>query len=252
MALVAALMVAGMGVASAQRVYDPEPLFDVQARASVGLSHQFFHLMTLTGELEGRAVDKFSAGRSYSTVDINFAPLQWLHAGFGYTFIYQTPYARHRGYLDVEGIWQTGEWTFSLKERLQMTNKVWDINDLELPRNLVELKSRVMAQYDLAQYDLKPYLSFEIRNQFNGVKYASYSTFRTESLTYSDVYINRLRTTIGTEWKFAPHEILDAYLMYDYGYDRLFDIPEDDEIFRSITNQFKHTFSFGLRLWFRI
>jgi len=91
-----------------------------------------------------------------------------------------------------------------------------------------------------------------VRNQFNGVKYASYSTFRTSSLTYNDAYINRLRATVGTEWKFASHEVLDVYLMYDYHYERLFDIPTSDEIFRSITNQFSHVFSFGVRLWFRI
>lgn len=245
-------MTIGNCVLSAQTVYNPEPLYDFQLKAAVGASHKFFNLMTLSAEQEGRMRDHMSSCRSYSTVDINFDLFDFFKAGFGYTFIYQTPHARHRGYVDVMGVWKTGNWTFSLKERVQMTHKVWDINNYQQPRNLVELKSRVKASYKFASLPLKPYASFEVRNEFNGVRYASYSTFRPESLTYNDSYINRLRTTIGTEWRLNRTEILDFYLMYDYNYDRQFDVSRNKQRFRSITNQYSHIFSFGVSLWFKI
>jgi len=127
---------------------------------------------------------------------------------------------RHRLAFDLIGMYKVGDFKFSLRERLQGTYKVADVNEYQRPQTKLDLRSRLKVSYDIPHSHLNPYAAIEARLFLNGAKWSSESmTSNYASATYSghnDMYINRFRTEGGLEWKITKQHALDFYCLYDY------------------------------------
>ena len=52
---------------------------------------------------------------------------------------------------------------------------------------------------------------------------------------YNDAYLNRVRGTLGTEWKISKQHSLDFYLLGEYTYEKVLDVEKDGPTLRSLT-----------------
>ena len=52
---------------------------------------------------------------------------------------------------------------------------------------------------------------------------------------YNDAYINRIRGSLGAEWKMTKHRSLDFFLVTDYYYDKNIDTNSSGTKLKSLT-----------------
>ena len=146
---------------------------------------------------------------------------------------------RHRVYMDGSLNFKAGDWRFSLKERLQLTHR--DVGNIyQNNPNSLALKSRFKISYKGFQ-SITPYGYVELRNVFNDPSVKA--TWSTTSLAYTDysfggyndAYINRVRGSLGAEWKLSKNHALDFFLLTDYNYDKDIDTDAAGTTLRSLT-----------------
>ncbi len=132
---------------------------------------------------------------------------------------------RHRFSLNMTGIYDLGDWRFSLTEKLQLTHKAYGINRFQEVRNPLQLKSKFTVKYRGLKH-ISPFTYFEMRNIFNSPRCsATYNTGTRkwsdyEFLGYDDGYVNRLRGAIGLDWKLSKHNSISVAAMYSRCHDR--------------------------------
>lgn len=203
--------------------------------------------LTLSFDEEIRLKDNFSnPGKAYSNLSASYRILPWLKAGTYYSFIMSKSSsgqwrARHRGAVSLTASARLGRLKVSVREKFQATYKEYEVNLYQSPQTDLALKSRIKLEYDMFHSKWAPYVSAEVRNCFNAVNpssfiYGTYSWQKYDGTTgtwdnktrtcygnltpsYSDIYINRLRFCLGTDWKFARNQSLDMYLIFDYNMD---------------------------------
>ena len=191
-----------------------------------------------------RTKDNFSnPSKSFSNVGVSYKLLPWLKAGVLYSFMMVKSDAgdwriRHRGDFSLTASANLGRFKLSLREKFQAIYKAYEVNLFQAPQTDLYLKSRVKLEYNIFHSKWTPYVSAEIRNTLNAVNptsfvYGTYSwqkydgetkTWEDKTRTcygnltpsYDDIYINRLRLMLGTEWRFARQQSLNMYLVFDY------------------------------------
>lgn len=180
--------------------------------------------VSLEGEFRTRdgvqTVERWSgsAGLSYKV-------FRWLKASAGYTFInYYHPMettkkgnyipeywqARHRVNLSLTGKVDWHRFTFSLRERWQYTYRPsqsvpkFDGDDGSAKsdeyisgKGKNVLRSRIQVGYNIRKCAFNPYASCELYHSLN-----------------DDVAFEKLRWTVGTEWKLSKKHSLDFYYLY--------------------------------------
>lgn len=187
--------------------------------------------LSVDGEL--RLDDRFTAvDRWQAGIGLTYKVNPYLKLGAGYLFIDKLKSSgewspRHRGYLDVTGGLHPGNWHITLKERLQLTHRNPEsMNVYQNTPNALALKSRLKAEYKGFRA-VSPYAFVEARIalndpacsvKWNGTEFSDYSF-----TGYTDTYFNRLRTALGLEWKLNKHHALDFALFGDYCYDKVID-----------------------------
>lgn len=197
---------------------------------------------------EARMTDNFSQlGRFDAGIGLNYKINDIFKVGAGYTLIDKmsssgTWKLRHRVYLDAKATLHSGPWSFSLKERLQLTHK--DVNAIkhQTTPNSLTLKSRLKAQYKIDSH-WSPYGYVEVRNVFNDP--ACSATWSTVSQAYGDyeflgynhAYLNRVRGSIGVDWKIDKHNSFDFYILTDYCKDKETDTADNGTRLKSLTWQ---------------
>jgi len=208
--------------------------YDFRSRTSVGMDWKITKGLHLDAGYELRTSDRISRiERHQLNIGIRYSPIKHLDIGTGYYFIghYDSEKAfkpRHRLYFDLTGSYKFGAWKLSLRERIQMTHKSYDLNKYQQTPNLVELKSKLKLAYK-GLIHLEPYVYVELRNCFNGPHFTAdynetsgkYTDY--EFLGYSDAYINRLRGALGLEWKIKANHSIDFKLMTDWCRDKSID-----------------------------
>ena len=177
--------------------------------------------------------------------------------GLGYVFI--NPYSstlstfkssRHRLMFDVTGSYRFGDWVLSLKERFQATYRSGDMNEYQNPRTALALKSRLKLTYK-AFRRWEPSVSVEVRNTLNApVVKANYDG--THYLTdagsqkgeagwfldgFNGWYVNRIRGTLGVEYKLGKNSRIDVTLMADYVSDKKVDANAEGTKLKSYTRE---------------
>ena len=212
------------------------------ARTSVGADYKIVKGLHLGVEEELRVDDGFSGLEDLrTTVDLSYKLSNHFKFGGGYTLI--NPYKksasafgaeRHRLFLDATGTFRTGDWQFSLKEKLQFTHRTDDsLNVYQKTRNALSLKSRAGVKYK-GFYDWEPFVYLEARTALNdpwgtvsgsiqhtettGKAYYSYT-----HTGYTHIYFNRFRLNIGTDWSPSKKHNFSFGLLADYCTDYVVD-----------------------------
>ena len=247
--LIFALMLAPL-VSGAQSVSDPES--DFGARFSFTADYKIIKGLHVAASTEVRFVDTFSTfGRVDAGIGLSYKINNTFKLGGGYLFIDKLGSSgawnpRHRFYLDGTATLRAGDWRFALKEKIQLTHR--DYNNLyEHNPNSLELKSRIKVSYKgLGEW--VPYTAVELRNVFNDPtcsatlnngKYTDYNF-----TGYNDMYLNRIRGTLGAEWEISKAHAIDFYLLGEYCYDKVLDVDKDGPTLKSLT--YSQTFNAAL------
>lgn len=218
---------------------------DFGARISVAANKKIASGLHVTLGGEARMSDNFSNFSRYQAdLGLTYKINKTFKVGVGYMFIEKKNSSaewnpRHRFYADGKVTLKSGDWQFSLKERLQLTHR--DVNNaFQNNPNSLELKSRLKVAYK-GLSAVTPYAYAEVRNVFNDP--ACSATWSTVSLAYddysfkgyNDAYVNRLRGSLGLEWKINKYNSLDFFLLGDYCYDKNIDTNAKGTKLKSLT-----------------
>lgn len=258
LAAVLALLPVG-AAAQTEESLDPE----VGGRVSVTLDKKIVKGLHVSIEEELRFDNNFGAfDRFHTTLGASYKVLPYLKVGLGYSLIngysssnsaFKTP--RHRAFVDVTGSYRFGDWTVSLRERVQMTHRTDSFNEYQNPANAWALKSRVKVTYKgLRRWE--PYASFELRNTLNAPTvsavyneasgtwgYYNGSTFTTAGEAgwfldgFNNMYIDRLRGTLGAEYRIDRRSKLDVSLMLDYNMEKSVDANAEGTKLKAYTEE---------------
>lgn len=203
------------------------------ARASVGIDWKIRKGLHLMVEEEVRTENTFkNLGRFQTTIGLDYKPIKWVKLGVGYILI--NPYdaenrafknPRHRFYFDAGAHYDVGGFSFSLKERLQLTHRTGSFNVYQNTPNALALKTRLGVEYKKWTY-FEPGLFFEMRTALNGPWGSTSGTIKTKSdgTTYYDytpggythAYNDRYRLIFRTDIKFNKHHVLRPYALVDF------------------------------------
>ena len=242
----------------AQTDVDLDPEFG--GRVSVGIDKKIVKGLHLSLEEEIRIDNNFSSfNRFHTTAALHYKVLPYLKVGVGYALI--NPYssnnnafknARHRLMFDATGTLKFGLWQLSLKERFQITHRTGDFNIYQNPANLMALKSRLTLKYKGLQR-WTPYAYIELRNTLNApvvnaLYNSTYNVYMTTtgSITgeagwfldgFSGCYVNRLRGSLGAEYKIDRRNSLNFYILLDHVSDKVVDANASGTKLKSYTRE---------------
>jgi len=172
----------------------------------------------LAGEGEFRTkenstnIDRFSVGLS-----ADYQLFKQLKIGGGYEFIYfnDTEYLdfqpRHRANLSVQGKQKFGDFTFSLRERVQATAK--DVSDRLKESGKIDnyrvnpeymWRNKLKVSYNIPHFPVNPALSAESFFSLNNPDGNSF-----EQISYS----------LSLDYKLSKHHSFEVYGLYDDEFD---------------------------------
>ncbi len=168
--------------------------------------------------------------RHQVTVGADYKVCDYFKAGLDYIYIgkYNSSSElrnRHRFSLNLTGMYNLGDWRFSVTEKLQLTHKSYDINRFQEVKNPLQLKSRFTVKYKGLD-KIEPFAYFEMRNIFNSPRCSATYNQSTSKwsnykfLGYDDGYVNRLRGALGIDWKISKHNSISIVAMYSHTHDR--------------------------------
>ena len=226
-----------MGSAMAQTSVTEDA--EVGGRLSLGINKKIVKGLHVNLEEEVRFDNNFASfDRFHTTLAVHYKVLPYLKVGLGYALInsydatdakFNTP--RHRLFVDVMGSYRFGDWSLSLRERLQTTHRTDSFNEWQNPQNTWMLKSRLKLTYKGFRR-WEPYGSFELRNTLNApVINATYNEATDTWLTpagsttgeagwflegFNGVDVNRLRGMLGVSYRLDRSSTLEVYLIADY------------------------------------
>ena len=228
--IVAALALSAPSL-SAQKYIEAGAQTAVRARVSASIDKKVAKGLHVGLEEEARLLgDEGTLDKLYTTLSLDYKASSNIKFGGGYALISRNEAEgwalRHRGFLDVTESWKSGGWKFAFKEGIQATYRPGEMNLYQKPRTALAAKGRLKVSYKFADKPFEPYAGIEARVALNAVQY-------TEDLThvdYDDVYINRVRLSLGTEWRLDKKNILDFYTLWDYRYNKDIDANQNGKL----------------------
>ena len=239
---------------SAQTDVDLEPEFG--GRLSLALDKKLAKGLHIKLEEEIRIDNNFSTfDRFHTTLGLTYKVNDHLKLGAGYAMI--NPYSstnsafkssRHRLMLDATGSVRFGDWCLSLKERFQATYRSGDMNEYQNPRTALTMKSRLKLSYKGLRR-MEPYAYLELRNTLNApVIVANYdgTQYLTSTLSqygaagwfidsWTGVYLNRIRGSIGFDYRLSRRSSIDVALMADRVTDKVVNANSEGTKLKSYT-----------------
>ena len=240
----------------AQTDVDLDP--EVGGRLSVSVDKKLARGLHISLEEEIRMDNNFgSFDRFHTTLGLSYKVNDYLKLGVGYAMI--NPYSssdgafkssRHRLMLDATGSLRFGDWRLSLRERFQATYRSGDMNEYQNPRTALTLKSRLKLSYKGLRR-LEPYAYVELRNTLNApVISASYdgTNYLTSALSqygeagwfidsWTGMYVNRVRGSIGFEYRLSKASRIDISLLADRIVDKVVDANAEGTKLKSYTRE---------------
>ena len=209
-----------------------EPTFETGARFDANLEVPLIPgTLQLNFQEEIRISDNFGRlHKSYTSASLDYKALPWLKIGAEYSFILNNSVSKGWGVRHRESVYLTeavkaGRWTFSLRERFQVTHRTGYVNIYQSPQTELSLKTRLKIDYDIYGSPFTPYISAEARFLLNGVRpgrfvyVESSGRWTNPDPEYTDVYMNRVRFKMGTGYRHSKRNKLDFYLIADLNYD---------------------------------
>lgn len=246
----------GFPSVKAQTDVDLDP--EVGGRLSVSVDKKLARGLHISLEEEIRMDNNFgSFDRFHTTLGLSYKVNDYLKLGVGYAMI--NPYSssdgafkssRHRLMLDATGSLRFGDWRLSLRERFQATYRSGDMNEYQNPRTALTLKSRLKLSYKGLRR-LEPYAYVELRNTLNApVISASYdgTNYLTSALSqygeagwfidsWTGMYVNRVRGSIGFEYRLSKASRIDISLLADRIVDKVVDANAEGTKLKSYTRE---------------
>lgn len=188
---------------------------------------------------EIRLNEKFGFARTYTNAGLSYKPVSWLKLGLDYYAIGvqktdeiidgltgDTSYKdytdwKHRVAFSVIGSYKYGGWHFSLRERIQGSYRMKDVNKYQSTRFLVASRTRAKVSYKFFNVPIEPYVAFELRAELNAPKWQLNEDFVPDTkgnatfLGYKDAYLDRYRTELGVDWQLRRNHFLNFAFTYD-------------------------------------
>ena len=190
--------------------------------------------------------------RSYTTVGLSYAPIDYLRIGADYTLkVYGdkftaddgtvnpvNEYLRHRASVYLTGQYTIDEWKFSLREKLDANIRTDSVNTHEKPQTELILRHRLMAQYTVPGKPLKAYASVELWNTLNQpVKYLNTYAGKDKdgnATAYAGKtfgqYLSEVRAQAGLRWRLDKMNTLGIAYRFTYGYSRDINITKSKSL----------------------
>lgn len=254
---IALIVFAGFGLPSLKAQTDVELDPEFGGRLSVSVDKKLARGLHVSLEEEIRMDNNFSSfERFHTTLGLSYKVSDYLKLGVGYVMI--NPYSsnsafessRHRLMLDATGSLRFGDWRLSLRERFQATYRSGDMNEYQNPRTALTLKSRLKLSYKGLRR-IEPYAYVELRNTLNApVINASYdgTNYLTSALSqygeagwfidsWSGVYVNRVRGSVGFDYRLSKASSIDVSLMADRIMDKVVDANAEGTKLKSYTRE---------------
>ncbi|MBR1631644.1 MAG: DUF2490 domain-containing protein [Paludibacteraceae bacterium] len=198
-----------------------------QLRIEGGVTKRFGRHLSIGLEEELR-LGTSGFKRSYTELKTSYNFNKNFKAGAFYSFIlingsnrWKT---RHRIGLSATASVRAGRFRFSLRERPMLSLRTDSINTEEKNRVNWSLRSRLMMEYNIREYHLKPYLSVEVGNTLNAKRISG--VYNAIEYAWAGNYIDKLRPTIGLKWTYKRMHEFDFFYKLDYDYDRDYNIKK--------------------------
>ncbi len=223
---------------------------------SVGAEKKLNKKFSLEAGMDFRAEQKLgSIARWAPSLGVEYKPFKFLRFSAGYTYIYdrspqedkvnynsegkQKGYnidhgywrSKHRGYVNVIAKFNVGRFSFSLRERYQLTHsmsatckrdrlrdkapggysgEVYEYNgvaymapergiDKKSSKNAHYLRSRLQVEYDIRNLPIAPFVAYELSNNLEEA-----------------MKLDKTRLTVGADWKInKKHSLSLGYIWQD-------------------------------------
>ena len=240
----AALCLAGATAAAQDFSLGARTGAEVDWKVAKGLHLSAAYELRTRPSLAGVERNQASIGIDYKVCDFFKVGAEYIFIGHMTTSNELEP--RHRLSLNLTGQYDYGAWRFSIREKLQLTHKAYDLNEYQEVPNALQLKSRFTVKYRGFR-SIEPYVYAEVRNIFNAPRCSAtwnevtgaYTDY--EFLGYDNAYINRLRGAVGFEWELTKHHSLDFSAMYHWTHDQEMDTNKKGTKLKSLFWQNAHS-----------
>ena len=229
--LVAVLMVVSVG-GRASDFDSTRVVHSAEIRAGASFTKHFDHHINLSLEEEIRSQVYNSYDnpsyfhRSYTSVELSYKPVSYFSMRAGYTLRllgnhgWDDPkeFMRHRGTIALTGHYKTRDWTFSLRERLDMDGRMDSVNTNEKSRVDVRLRHRLYAAYSIPSKPLKVFGTVELINTLN----QPFEYVNKRLGTSYGQYLSDARIRLGIRWKIDKSNAVN--FSYRFAYSKDYDV----------------------------
>ena len=148
-----------LSLSAAAQIDEPVE-YDFRGRISAEIDKRIVSGFHISLSEEFRMKDNFTAvDRFYTSLGLSYKPCPYFKLGLSYTLMNIHDWSsdseswswkmRHRTSLDLSGMYRTGNLKFNLRERLQYTYKMGEMNTYQSPRNELMLRSRLKISYEV-------------------------------------------------------------------------------------------------------
>ena len=186
--------------------------------------------------------------RLYSTLSLEYKPLQWLKIAPEYSLINLLDRKKnrssvweikHRAALNLTGTVKTGRWQFSLRERPQVLVRTDSINVCEKTKASFVLRSKVQAMYSFFHIPLKLYVFVEMTNTLNTPDRFEGLTGKGSSVISYKLknHISKMRYSLGAEYRFDKRNRIELSYRLDDGTDYDIHITKNKGYLTDITKR---------------
>lgn len=237
---------------------------DIQARFRAILDVPLARDLSLEWSEQVRMHNNVSdVDKILSSVGLNYKVLPWLKLGASYSLVNvrdaetdaltgeeQVDWKmRHLVNVDVTGSYKVGRVKLSLRERVRFNFRSDSVNKYEHADPFISLRSRLKAAYDIRQCRWEPYAYVELYTTLNARN--AVPNFKTYEVGYKQ-YINRLRFSVGTEFKINNYHRLDIYYRFhlNQSYDARYKANKGD--LKSWTHEKQNCHVFGIDYKFKL
>lgn len=237
---------------------------DIQARFRAILDVPLARNLSLEWSEQVRMHNNVSdVDKILSSLGLNYKVLPWLKVGASYSLVNvrdaETNVVtgveevdwkmRHLVNVDVTGSYKVGRVKLSLRERVRFNFRADSVNKYEHADPFISLRSRLKAAYDIRQCRWEPYAYVELYTTLNARN--AVPNYKNYEIGYKQ-YMNRLRFSVGTEFKINNYHRLDIYYRFlmNQSYDARYKANKGD--LKSWTHEKQNCHVFGIDYKFKL
>lgn len=237
---------------------------DIQARFRAILDVPLARNLSLEWSEQVRMHNNVSdVDKILSSLGLNYKVLPWLKVGASYslanvrdaetnvvTGVEEVDWKmRHLVNVDVTGSYKVGRVKLSLRERVRFNFRADSVNKYEHADPFISLRSRLKAAYDIRQCRWEPYAYVELYTTLNARN--AVPNYKNYEIGYKQ-YMNRLRFSVGTEFKINNYHRLDIYYRFhmNQSYDARYKANKGD--LKSWTHEKQNCHVFGIDYKFKL